>query len=213
VLTQLEDEVLKMDYFNADGNPGTFCGNGARAAFRYAQMQHWVKHAAILHAADGIHRAQHHMESDAIAISMQPVHRILKTDLGYELHTGSPHLIVFVEHIHQYEVFDQGRFIRNSQRYLNEGINVNFVSLNHGEVFVRTYERGVEAETLSCGTGVTAAALAVMHKNPSSLQAQRIRVNTRGGALYVSAVKTNDGYDAIELSGPAQFVFSGNIKL
>ncbi|MFZ9450879.1 MAG: diaminopimelate epimerase [Bacteroidia bacterium] len=213
VLTQLEDEVLKMDYFNADGHPGSFCGNGARAAFRYAQSQHWVKHSAVLHAADGSHRAQYTTETDCIAISMQPVQRILKTDLGYELNTGSPHLIVFVENIHQYEVFDKGRQIRNSPKYLNEGINVNFVSHTNGDIFVRTYERGVEAETLSCGTGVTASALAVMHKNSATLQTHRIQVNTRGGTLYVSAQKTNEGYDAIELSGPAKWVFSGFINL
>jgi diaminopimelate epimerase len=144
---------------------------------------------------------------------MQPVQRILKTDLGYELNTGSPHLIVFVENIHQYEVFDKGRQIRNSPKYLNEGINVNFVSHTNGDIFVRTYERGVEAETLSCGTGVTASALAVMHKNSATLQTHRIQVNTRGGTLYVSAQKTNEGYDAIELSGPAKWVFSGFINL
>lgn len=212
ILTQTDAVNLKMQYYNADGKPGSFCGNGARAACRFAQLHNWIDHYAELHAADGIHRAQINSESDSISIAMNPVQQVTETDLGYELNTGSPHLIIFVDDVHKLDVEHQGRSIRNSPRYRVEGINVNFISITDEVVFVRTYERGVEAETLSCGTGVTAAALALMHKQKTRALQQHIQVNTKGGILYVNAHNTAVGFTSVQLTGPAHIVFSGKIQ-
>ena len=128
----------------------------------------------------------------------------------FMLNTGSPHFVKYVERVEVYNVYQNGYDIRNSANYKKEGINVNFVEqIRDNEIFVRTYERGVEAETLSCGTGVTASAITFMKdRNISS-----VVVKTLGGNLKVYAEKREGIFRNVWLEGPAKQVFKGNIKI
>ncbi|MDC1396445.1 diaminopimelate epimerase, partial [Flavobacteriaceae bacterium] len=153
-----------MNYYNSDGNLGSMCGNGARCSVKFAQNINIIKNKTVFTAFDGLHDAL--IYDDQITLSMKPVNDIINYGNDLFLDTGSPHYVQLVSDIENIDVFSQGRLIRNNSIFKNNGVNVNFVQvISKSEFSVRTYERGVENETLSCGTGVTAVALAMFELN------------------------------------------------
>lgn len=202
---------FEMKYFNADGKEGSMCGNGGRCIVRYAIDQGLNQFTYRFWATDGLHEAEID-NHNRIRLKMKDVESIEDHSSFLIIDTGSPHFIKFAEDVMDIDVVETGRDIRNSKPYAENGVNVNFVE-NTGEdsIFVRTYERGVEDETLSCGTGVTAAALASAH---NSRGFNRVEVHTPGGELSVEFNKNDDAsFDNIWLCGPAEFVFKGEIVI
>jgi diaminopimelate epimerase len=203
--------TFEMDYYNSDGSK-SFCGNGARCAVAFVDFLGVNCENIAFWAIDGEHTAN--FAEQKIALAMKNVQEIQKVGADFLLHTGSPHYIQFVENVEQLDVYTAGNFIRNQELFRLEGVNVNFVQvINANELFVRTYERGVEDETLSCGTGVTAAVLAYAYKN--GLHAlQNIRVKTLGGSLEVIFRNNGNGqFDEIQLIGPSKQVFKGEMDV
>ena len=152
---------FEMVYFNADGFPGSMCGNGGRCVVAFAQKLKLIKNKTNFLASDGMHEAL--ISPKAVKLKMSDVSKIEKLGKDYFLDTGSPHYVRFVADLKNYDVVKEGRKIRNSARFKAIGTNVNFVEYLNNVLHVRTYERGVEDETLACGTGVTAAALVAAH--------------------------------------------------
>lgn len=199
---------FKMVYYNSDGRESSMCGNGGRCIIAFANFLEIFKTKTKFEAIDGLHEGE--IKNGLVRLKMSDVAEIKNIDDDFELNTGSPHYIKMVENVENFDVFQNGSAIRNSERYKDDGINVNFVQkIAEDQIFVRTYERGVEDETFSCGTGVTAAAL-VMLKN-SDLDAMNIK--TLGGNLKITAEKDGKSFKNIWLEGPAQQVFKGKIKL
>ena len=202
-----ENIDFEVDYYNSDGSK-SFCGNGARCSVAFAHFLGIFNDSkTVFTAIDGIHEAE--ITEDIVKLKMSDVKTISKDGNDSVLNTGSPHYIKYVNDIADVNVFEDGKAIRYSENYNKEGINVNFVEeISDEQIFVRTYERGVEDETYSCGTGVTAAALTYLDKN----SAQEIAVKTLGGDLKVYAEKNGESFENIWLEGPAKQVFSGEIK-
>jgi diaminopimelate epimerase len=200
---------FNLVYYNADGSP-SLCGNGSRAAVTMASALGLVNGKAKFNAFDGIHEAQL-LPNGNVRLKMSDVKGIEKSGEGVFLNTGSPHFIQWVSEIKNYPVFEKGKKIRYGEAFKPAGTNVNFVeSLEHNSIFVRTYERGVENETLSCGTGVTAAALA----SSSHQYVSPVTVKTLGGELSVEFKVSHDGsFTDIFLVGPAKMVFEGTLEL
>lgn len=200
---------FKMVYFNADGNESTMCGNGGRCIVKFAKYLNIITDKAIFIAIDGLHNA--HIINDEVALGMINVTEV-KKNLNYIfLNTGSPHHIQMVDNVTAFDVFATGRNIRNNI-YGAEGANVNFVEKMTEDTFsVRTYERGVEDETLSCGTGVTAVAIAMRALNETN--ATTVTLQTLGGLLKVSFDEKDGIYTNVVLQGPALQVFKGEITI
>ncbi len=213
MLLELEPGVdFKMVYFNSDGNESTMCGNGGRCITAYAKKLGLIEDKARFIAIDGLHEAT--IANDGVvSLKMGDVKHIDKGENYFYLNTGSPHYVKFVFDVKHFNVFDEGKKIRNSDAFVAEGTNVNFIEKIEEDIFVRTYERGVEDETLSCGTGVTASALVAALKGVA-IGKNNCRVRTLGGNLNVKFDKVleNTFYN-IWLEGPAEFVFEGNIEL
>lgn len=202
-----KDVDFEVDYHNSDGSK-SFCGNGARCSVAFAHFLDMIEDKTTFTAIDGIHEAE--IKNGIIKLKMGDVKTIDRDGDDFVLNTGSPHYIKYVEMLNNYNVFKTGNEIRNSETYKKEGINVNFVeAVSDKELFVRTYERGVEDETYSCGTGVTAAALTFMDKNNQT----SVAVKVLGGQLKVYAEKNGEGFSDIWLEGPANQVFKGDIAL
>ncbi|HEY2725926.1 MAG TPA: diaminopimelate epimerase [Parafilimonas sp.] len=202
------DYDFEMIYYNADGNAGSMCGNGGRCMVQFAYDLGLHKSEYFFMATDGEHKAT--IESNKwIDLKMKDVDNV-ETFLfsDFILNTGSPHYVKPVSDVRKIDVFKEGREIRYSKRFADEGINVNFAELEgNGDIFIRTYERGVEDETLSCGTGVTATALVFAHNDNGF---NRVNIKTPGGALAVEFDKTGDSFfENIWLCGSATFVFKG----
>lgn len=203
---------FEMKYFNADGREGSMCGNGGRCLVKFAYHLGIHKTTYLFAAIDGNHEAEIDLDG-TVSLKMKDVNEIRYVNGGdFVLDTGSPHYIKMVSRLDQLDVFSLGKMIRNNSKYSKEGINVNFVeNINEDEISVRTYERGVEDETLSCGTGVTAAALACYHNENGF---NDVIVHTRGGKLNVEYDRLGDNaYTNIWLSGSAEKVFEGEIEL
>lgn len=202
---------FEMLYFNADGNQSSMCGNGGRCLVKFAHEKGIHKSLYHFIAIDGAHEAE--IDSNGlVSLKMKDVNDV-KYHSGYTiLNTGSPHFVKFAPNVHDIDVVESGRGIRYSKEFEKEGINVNFVeNLGDDKIYVRTYERGVEDETLSCGTGVTASALMSAHNENGF---NTVDVKTPGGQLSVEFNKVDDNnFNDIWLCGPATFVFSGNIDL
>jgi diaminopimelate epimerase len=204
---------FRMVYYNADGNISTMCGNGGRciAAFAHKLKIGNPKRLFFI-AADGEHEALL-LPNDIVSLKMNDVAatKVLSAN-EWELNTGSPHFVRFVEHVNIPDFVALAAGIRNNETYKQEGINVNFVAQNNdGSLSVRTFERGVEDETLSCGTGVTACALAFTEFKNMSAGNHTVEVNTPGGKLEIAFEKTKNGFENIWLTGPATFVYKGQI--
>ena len=209
LIENLDDLDFNMIYFNADGSQ-SFCGNGSRCAVAFAKYLGIIEKQAMFLSTDGEHEA---WINDAGEVSLK-MHDVLSIEKGqdyYYIDTGSPHYVVNVDEVSKIDVKKEGAAIRYNDRFKSEGTNVNFVKYNDNELDIRTYERGVEDETLSCGTGVTAAALSLA--DSQCLDAGVIHVNAVGGNLKVGFKKIGNEFKDIWLIGPATYVFKGQVEL
>ncbi|WP_439132060.1 diaminopimelate epimerase [Polaribacter sp.] len=196
---------FKMIYYNADGSQ-TFCGNGARCAVAFAKYLGIITEKTNFSAVDGPHFAE--INNGIISLQMIDVDEVIVNENSVFAYTGTQHHVELVDELNDYPVFENGKKIRYS--YDNPGANVNFVQqINETTFRVRTYEKGVENETLACGTGVTAVAIA-MHKT-NKTKNNLISLPVEGGKLEVSFNENNGVYTNVFLKGPAEFVFSGEI--
>ncbi len=213
-LILLENEPgydFKMVYYNSDGNEGSMCGNGGRCLVLFAHHLGIYKTDYTFMATDGTHMAT--IEYNGwVRLKMNDVNEVEMHQSYALLNTGSPHYVKSVHDLRAYSVKDEGYEIRYNEKFRKHGINVNFVeTLDQDSIFVRTYERGVEDETMSCGTGVTAAALLQAHNDNGF---NHIDVQTQGGNLYVEYDKTGDeSFENIWLCGPAAKVFEGEMEV
>jgi diaminopimelate epimerase len=202
---------FKMRYFNSDGREASMCGNGGRCISAFAVHQKLVKNPDlfVFNAVDGLHEAS--WKNGIVWLRMMDVTTIQKTADAYFLNTGSPHHVTFVDTTETIDVYSIGKSIRYSAPYSPEGTNVNFVQIvSPSEINVRTYERGVENETLACGTGVVASAISTALKTG---QGNNFRINVKGGNLSVKFEQVGAShFTNIYLIGPAEFVFSGEIE-
>lgn len=202
---------FEMKYYNADGRESSMCGNGGRCLTKFAyDLGHNKSNYKFL-AIDGLHEAS--INNDGIiSLMMKDVEKINKKKNYFIVDTGSPHYVQLTSDVMHLDVVKAGRRIRYSREYENEGINVNFVEqlVEPDKIIVRTYERGVEDETLSCGTGVTAAAI-VCHHNINGFNS--VDVQTKGGKLNVHFDKVGTSFKNVWLNGPAQKVFVGEIEI
>lgn len=199
---------FKMVYYNADGNESSMCGNGGRCISAFANFLGIIKDNASFEAIDGIHHAI--IEKDLVKLQMQDVNSIENHNSHLFLNTGSPHHVQMYSDLEMLDIKSEGSRIRYGAPYFNEGSNVNFVKkLNDDTFLVRTYERGVEDETLSCGTGVTAVALAMNYIGET--KQNTVNLETPGGKLQVNFKREGETYKDIWLIGPAKQVFKGMI--
>jgi len=232
-----------MVYYNSDGKESTMCGNGGRCMVAFAHSLGLIRNRATFTAIDGEHTAEIldqtgpvtkvKLKMADVPLSNYQTAKIENRKSKIVINTGSPHLIVFIENVREIDVVTEGRRLRNDPQFAPDGTNVDFVEVKNDNLFVRTYERGVENETLSCGTGVTAAALAysrfeaqrhegmdapVISHPGSGIQhptsniqhpTSTIKLETRGGHLTVSFLQQEGDFTDIWLEGPAEFVFSG----
>ncbi|OEJ98779.1 diaminopimelate epimerase [Flavivirga aquatica] len=209
ILLENHDSLdFKMVYYNADGNESSMCGNGGRCLVAFAKQLGVITSKAVFEAIDGLHHAV--IEDGIVKLQMLDVDTIEKHDNHVFLNTGSPHHVQFEEEITKFDIKTKGAEIRYGAPYNEAGTNVNFVKKISDTTFqVRTYERGVEDETLSCGTGVTAVALAMhtLGETTSNL----ITLNVEGGILQVSFDVENNSYKNVWLIGPATYVFKALI--
>jgi diaminopimelate epimerase len=199
---------FKMVYYNADGNESTMCGNGGRCLVAFARQLGVITNTAVFEAIDGLHHAE--INEDIVRLQMQNVSAIDKKEHHVFLDTGSPHHVQFEDAIADFDIKTKGASIRYGAPYHAAGSNVNFVKKIADNAYrVRTYERGVEDETLSCGTGVTAVAIAMHATNQTSNTVIDLKVE--GGDLQVSFDVKDGVYTNVWLIGPAKYVFEGSI--
>lgn len=211
LLNLAEGYDFEMRYYNSDGGESTMCGNGGRCLVKFAY--HLGIHKELYHfiAIDGPHNAEIDFDG-TVSLQMKDVKGIKQYHGDALVDTGSPHYVKMTGKVQDLDVFKLGKAIRNSSPFEKEGINVNFVEQRKDdEIFVRTYERGVENETFSCGTGVTASALVFYHNENGF---NDVTVRTPGGKLSVEFVRNPDeSYSDIWLCGPAEKVFEGDIDI
>ena len=202
---------FKMVYFNSDGNESSMCGNGGRCLVAFAKQLGIIDATAEFEAVDGYHYAKI-IGDDLVSLQMKDVDSIaVHQDYSF-LNTGSPHHVQLVSNLKNLDVKTEGAKIRYSDLYGKAGSNINFVhQLENGIFAVRTYERGVEDETLSCGTGATAVAIAMHHVGKT--KSNSIDLQVEGGKLSVQFKENNGVYSDVFLVGPATFVFEGTIDL
>lgn len=209
LLCKDEETHFRMDYFNSDGNRSTMCGNGGRCLVEFARSLGIITDHARFTAIDGLHEAS--VTDMGIRLRMTLPHSLRQlSPTDWWVHTGSPHFVRFcTDNISTLDVKHLGAGIRYSEPWKAEGTNVNFVNITgDGSLSVRTYERGVEDETLSCGTGVTAAAVVYNHVYQQGADGL-VNITTPGGPLRVHL---HQGAEP-ELEGTATFVFRGQITL
>ncbi|GAA4971365.1 diaminopimelate epimerase [Algibacter aquimarinus] len=199
---------FKMVYYNADGNESSMCGNGGRCLVAFAKQLGVINNKATFEAVDGLHHAT--IEGDIVKLQMQNVSGIKENNNYIFLDTGSPHHVQFEDNINDFDIKSKGAKIRYGEPYNEAGSNVNFVSkISDSKFRVRTYERGVEDETLSCGTGVTAVALAMHYIGET--EKRNVTLNVEGGTLEVCFDIEDETYKNVWLIGPAQLVYKGAI--
>lgn len=200
---------FRMVYYNSDGNESSMCGNGGRCLVAFAKKMNVINNETTFIATDGLHHATI-SENGIVSLQMKDVDQInIQSDYVF-LNTGSPHHVTLVDDLEHFDVATNGAKIRYSDLYGKAGSNVNFVNqISENHFAVRTYERGVEDETLSCGTGVTAVAIAMNAIGKTA--ANQIELDVQGGKLEVSFEKNNGVYSNVHLIGPATFVFEGEV--
>lgn len=210
-LILLEDHSthdFEMVYYNSDGNESSMCGNGGRCIASFARFLGIIDDETTFHAIDGAHKAI--LNGDIVSLLMQDVSLIEHRNNHVFLDTGSPHHVQLSPSLSDLNIKEKGAEIRYSEPYSEKGVNVNFVKkLSDGHFAIRTYERGVEDETLSCGTGVTAVALAMNYIGET--EKNLVQLETEGGKLEVSFERTKNGYSDVWLKGPAKQVFKGEV--
>lgn len=199
---------FRMRYYNSDGREGSMCGNGGRCIVAFAYHLGVVTNQAKFIAIDGDHEAEVNKTENEIQVSLKMID-VSNIELGdgfYFLDTGSPHYVQFINNHENFDTYTEGKKIRYNDRFTKEGTNVNFVSLQEKNITVSTYERGVEDETYSCGTGVVASAISSSFKTNSN----QFKIKTKGGNLEVHFNKINSNQiNDIWLIGPATHVFDG----
>ena len=202
---------FEMIYYNADGKPGSMCGNGGRCMIQFAFDRGIHHYTYKFMASDGPHEGEID-HNGIVRLKMQDVMKVEEHNNYAVLDTGSPHFVKFVNDLEDVDVVSTGRDIRNSEQFRKKGVNVNFVqNIEDDQIFVRTYERGVEDETYSCGTGVTASALLAAHNQRGF---NRVSVKTIGGMLSVEFNKNDDNtFEDIWLCGTVNYVFKGEIVI
>ena len=214
LLSEKEGFDFGMTYFNSDGNESTMCGNGGRCMAAFARLLEIIDTKTSFHAIDGEHEAimvNELNQPEKIRLKMKDV-VVEEPTCGYFfIDSGSPHTIIFSNNVNRLDIIRKARKIRYDTCFAEEGTNVNFVEIKNDHLFVRSYERGVEDETLSCGTGITASALAAALKNPDNPGFYNIK--TRGGDLKVSFRQEKNVFSDIWLEGPAEMVFKGVIEI
>lgn len=203
------EQDIEMVFYNPDASQ-SFCGNGSRCLMAFCEKEGIIEGAFSFQAIDGVHQAR--IEDQQYAIQMHDIPFAMIEEIGDDLFldTGSPHYIVFVDDLEDLDIIAEAHKIRYNDRFREVGTNVNFVVMGEGQATVRTYERGVENETLSCGTGVTAVALAVAHKG---MAVNECKIHTRGGELKVRFQKDENGFKDIWMVGPAVHVFDAIIEI
>jgi len=208
-LMLLENSIhtsFKMRYYNSDGNEGSMCGNGGRCIVAFAKKLNIVNNEIIFEAVDGIHHAE--IFNSEIRLKMNDVNGIEKIGNDYYLNTGSPHYVKWVSQLESLDVIQEGRNIRYNNRFKSLGTNVNFIEQKEDQFLIRTYERGVENETLSCGTGNVAAA--IVNSLDKGNDYFSVNLKTKGGELNVTFQKVDAvTFKDVWLKGPAEFVFEG----
>lgn len=202
---------FEMVYYNSDGNESSMCGNGGRCIVEFARSLGLVNNKTLFVATDGEHEA--FAQPGYVALKMKDVATVEHNKDYFYLNTGSPHYVAFVKDVADYDVYNTGKGIRYNERFKAVGTNVNFVEKQGNGLFVRTYERGVEDETYSCGTGVTAAAVVAASEGTATTQ-EYCDIHTLGGDLKVRFKRNADGsFSDIWLEGKATFVFKGEIEV
>jgi diaminopimelate epimerase len=210
LLEPSEEQDFTMVYYNADGNEGSMCGNGGRCLVAFAKQLGIIENETTFNAVDGLHFAS--VENKIVSLKMIDVDNIVEEKTHSFLNTGSPHHVNFCNAVSAINVKEEGAKIRYGSPYFQEGANVNFVEILNDDTFkVRTYERGVEDETLACGTGVTAVAIAA-HKAQKTTK-NTVKIEVLGGNLEVSFQNEGSNYTNVFLKGPAKFVFEGDIDI
>lgn len=201
---------FRMRYFNSDGGEATMCGNGGRCIVLFAKQLGIIKTKTLFTGVDGVHEAI--FVDNEISLKMKNVDEVETDDDYYLIDTGSPHFVKFVENVDSVNVATEGKIIRNSYNIRGNGVNANFVQITPEGLKIRTFERGVEAETLACGTGAVAAAIAATHW--LDLDDLTLKVFALGGTLHVSFERaTDDKFSNIWLTGPVVHVFNGEIVI
>lgn len=212
LLQHLEGYDFEMIYFNSDGRESSMCGNGGRCIVAFAKQLQVIENQAHFLAIDGEHEAI--VRPDGwVELKMTDVKSVENGSDFYYLNTGSPHYVTFVKDVKSVNVFEEGRAVRYNNRFKAKGTNVNFVEpIENQGIMVATYERGVEDETFSCGTGVTAAAIAYYLKYNKTIT-PRIPIQVKGGKLEVRFEPEGQGFTNIWLCGPAELVFEGKVEM
>jgi len=206
------DSDFRMVYFNANGYEGSMCGNGGRCAVHFAKHLGIISQDTSFLAVDGMHEAK--IQGGTVELKMIDVARVESLGDDYFIDTGSPHHIEFVNELEVLDTYTKGKAIRNNDRYAKEGTNVNFAEIVDDTFCkVSTFERGVEDLTLSCGTGVTAVAIALLEEKKAEAGEYVIKTENKGGNLSVRLSKTKNGYENIWLIGPAAVSFTGKLTM
>ncbi|HAW21202.1 diaminopimelate epimerase [Salibacteraceae bacterium] len=207
MLLRNDSEVdFKMVYFNSDGNQSSMCGNGGRCLVAFAKRLGVIDTDTEFSAIDGRHHATL-LSEDSVSLQMNDVASLEVLDKSSVfLDTGSPHVVVTRKNIKEMDLVAEAQVIRNSERFVTDGVNVNFVELIDEAIHIRTYERGVENETLACGTGVTAAAIALHYLG---LSGESVNVKAIGGSLSVRFKFSDNMYQDVWKTGPIKHVFEG----
>lgn len=204
-----DDYDFYMQYFNSDGKEGSMCGNGGRCIAKYAYLNKISSSEVNFLAIDGKHKAN--IIRSSVSLSMSNVNKIQDFEDGYFLDTGSPHFVNFVNDLNSINVKQEGRKIADESRFSPMRTNVNFVEIKNNNIRIATFERGVEDETLACGTGSVASALALHHSG--KIKSNEIVLIAKGGRLKVSFEYKDNFYQNIILSGDAEHVFEGEINI
>ncbi len=221
LLQNLPGYDFEMIYFNSDGRESSMCGNGGRCIAAFAKDLGIIESQCRFLAIDGEHEATISKKTNNkevwVELKMSDVQHVACQENAYVLNTGSPHYVRFEKQVDNMDMEAEGKAVRYSDQFKKEGINVNLAVLSEGDnhqhhLQIRTYERGVEAETLACGTGVTAAAIATYLQQKWTPGDYELPVQAKGGSLSVRYRAQNDGsFSNIWLCGPAAFVFEGAV--
>ncbi len=211
ILLRLSAEAhFEMIYYNSDGNLSSMCGNGGRCIARFAQQLNIIDSHCTFKAVDGMHHAS--LTDTEVALKMNDVSEVEIDNDQYILNTGSPHVVKYVPDVNALDVVEEGRSIRYNDRFIKQGTNVNFVLHENNVLRIRTYERGVEDETLSCGTGITASALAHAIHYKFQAGSYTVHLSSQGGMLKVTFdFDGQNSFTNIYLIGPAEKVFEGEV--
>ena len=211
ILKESKNSDFEILNYSSNGNLGSLCGNGSRCAVLFAYDKSIINSNTIFHAYDGIHKAEI-LANGLIKMEMKVNSAIVSNSYGTWLDTGSPHLVIEKNDTDKLDVNNEGRLIRYNDFYKEEGVNVNFIEKISDDQFkIRTYERGVENETLACGTGSTASAICMNFLGRTN--SSNITMKCKGGDLNVQFNSSKKGYNKISITGPAKLVFEGTTEI